>query len=170
MLYTFFQSFLIVIWFLSGILKLYSMSSFIVTVEKITGNRNWSRLAGYALPIVEIAFSLCLLLEAFLPVVWYGSLALLTLFLVINVRVVVLKQDLACNCFGQTVPDQFGAGSLIKLLLLIGITVYLMLQVQSVSIWNSPYTIDSLLLSIGLFCSYALLMAYRDFRKKWQPI
>lgn len=170
MLYTFVMSFLIVIWFLSGTLKLFAMPSFIATVEKITGKRKWSTWAAYALPVLEIIFSLGLLLETYLPAVWMGSLIVLLLFLGVNLRSMLLKQELTCNCFGQAVPDQLGAGSLIKVALLTAMTGYLWIEAPGPGLWEGPETVYYLLVSMGLFCAYALIMAYSEFQKKWQPI
>ncbi|GIP20694.1 MauE/DoxX family redox-associated membrane protein [Paenibacillus sp. J22TS3] len=170
MIYTLVHSFLIVTWLLSGGLKLVSMKSFTSTVEVIMGKGRWASSLAFALPIGEIVLSVGLWFEYIKVIVCTGSLIFLCIFMAVNIRSMLLKQEVACNCFGLAVPDRFGWGAVIKLLLLIGMTVYLMTGTRDLPLWGATGLPLYLLLSTGLFLVYALVMAYLDFRKNWQPV
>ncbi|MBP2000946.1 putative membrane protein [Paenibacillus shirakamiensis] len=170
-MYIFIHSFLVVIWLLSGLLKLLSITTFKNTVEQLIGKR-LAATATYVVPIAEVGFALGLFFQKGIGLVWTLSLLLLMTFLFFNLRSIMLKQDLSCNCFGSAVPDRFGPVALLKILIITAMTLYLIgwSGIQPIFAWKDSSSLYYLLLSLGIFCIYALLANVIDLHKKWHSI
>ncbi|AGA59349.1 MAG: hypothetical protein C6W55_16105 [Thermobacillus sp.] len=148
---------------LSGILIISSISKFVSrknfqkTLFEIGVKRNQIKILGWLVPALELILGLFLIIP---PVQMVGQVAVLLLFIAFAAvvsRAVYQKKQPDCNCFGNLLPEKMGVSTLIRLVVLIGMILYLLI-VESITIDTIPaqQLVYQAFTSIGYIVIYIL--------------
>lgn len=142
----------------AAIPKLYSSTEFMKTLYGIGIPHRYRHFAAVAIPITELAISFLLLIPATRDIGNIGLLLLLLSFIVITVKAIVQKKRIKCNCFGSIMPSELGWTGLIRLMILMAMSIYVLIG-QDINSYDRPIeeTFNQITASIGILFLYAMV-------------
>lgn len=143
----------------AAIPKIISSEEFMKTLYGIGLPIRLLRITAIAIPVAETLFVIMLLLPQTYVV---GGICLLVLqlsFSVITVKAIVQKKKIKCNCFGNIMPGELGWAGLVRLIILIAITVYVVNGSDSI-VYDQPVdeTFYQIVSSLGVIALYAVIL------------
>ena len=154
-----------VTFFLTGILlvssisKLLSQKDFQRTLFNIDVRRRWITTLGWLVPALEAIISLLLVISATQLIGRMVLLLMLVTFASVISRAIYHKKQTECHCFGSLLPEKLSMLTLLRLLLLIGLTLYLLLTKSDVTTWvPARPLVYQAFTSFGLLAIYALVV------------
>lgn len=152
----FFQIALAVLFVIAAIPKLIALKAFEQTIIGLGIAKRVSTGIAKAVPIIELIISVFLLWDSYRLVGEFGVLILLIAFLWATWR--ASGKQLSCNCFGGVVPEIFGKTTVVRILLLMMMDVYLMLDSESTGIngLNGEEWLYAVCTTLGLLAIYKM--------------
>ncbi|ADU31017.1 MauE/DoxX family redox-associated membrane protein [Evansella cellulosilytica] len=166
-IYVFFQVFLIVIFIISGISKLISISNFIDTIKELGFSKKFSSVIAIMLSLLEVVVGVSLLFPAIFLLSFIGIFTLIICFSIATWKSFHIVDKVNCNCFGTLADESLGLGSVLKILILFFITVWLLINYNHISIWShsSLEIITSVMITISTIIIYSFLLLLKKFNK-----
>lgn len=121
-------SFISLFFLLSGLAKYFSIKNFERTINKIGFKGTAAKIISLLVPFLEILLSIGLLITQTHKLFAILIIGTLTVFLLVSIRIIKMKNNIRCNCFGSLSKEEFGGGTLIRIGLLILISISLLLM------------------------------------------
>jgi len=146
-----------VIFLTSSVSKFVSPKTFHRTLIQLGIRGRQVRLLGWFIPSIEILTALLLVVPGGQRSGQITMLILLLGFTAVVGKAIIKKTDTDCNCFGSFLPEKLGTSTLIRLIVLIGVTVFLIAS-EPVELYALPVEqlIFQVLASTGWFAIYIL--------------
>lgn len=161
----YFRVFLAVIMISSGILKLFSLKSFKVTVSKLIQSRKLISFGTYLIILLELLCGILLFLDNLSSYGVYISFLLISSYLWAVWRATALKSKITCNCFGDWVPEELGKSTLYRIFALTILSIVLLFSNASLNLVDPYEVLLSVLLSVSFICLYAVSNSFLKFNK-----
>lgn len=159
MIYPFLQFLLLVTFLLSGFGKLISFTDFKKTIEQLEINRRFVLPSAAVLVLLELSVSILLIFSGTQYLAYLIILFLLGCFAWSIYRAYNRQLKVACNCFGNINPESFGWNAVLRVVLLLVVTLYL-LSTGTTIVW-AEYPIEDIYYagvgSIGVLLVYSLM-------------
>jgi len=111
----------------SGLSKIIDPENFIKVLNVTLGflGEDIIVLTATALPVIEIALGLMLILKIKVKETLIAALILFSVFALFAVYGTIAGFDVDCGCFGSSVSSEFGAGMIVRNTILLVITLLL---------------------------------------------
>ncbi|MBB3111980.1 hypothetical protein FHS18_004048 [Paenibacillus phyllosphaerae] len=121
----------------SGFTKLTNLQTSVrIAVSLEILPKKLSTLYGILLPFSELALAILILLKFKLEIVLVLAILLLASFVIGNLKAIISKKDLACNCFGSIFNEKLGWGGILHSLFLIVLSCIALLSHSSIGVTN----------------------------------
>ncbi|MDB5054274.1 MAG: hypothetical protein JWM44_2324 [Bacilli bacterium] len=150
---------MVIIFVISGFLKIYSPATMRSTLLTLGVHKNLSRFGARFIPLIELFAAFALLWEGTRLVGEWLVLGLLCCFAIAVFLAMIQKQKVKCNCFGHLIPQDLGWSTVSHIMLILLADVYLLVGNQSSNLMElSAMEITFAILSwIGILGIYMLV-------------
>lgn len=152
-------TFLALIFFISGISKMFNLNSFKGTLDQLRIKQNWSKIALIGVPLGEIATSILLVIPVTQFLGQVIILILLTMFVWAAWR--ARGRSVDCNCFGGMIGEQFGRGTYFRIFFIFALDLLqIMLLSSPIKVYQLSFIeiVSAILTSIGIILIYSLFI------------
>ncbi|EKN70786.1 hypothetical protein P9E76_21490 [Schinkia azotoformans] len=150
----FLRLFLSTIFFISASMKLFSVEQ----VKRTIRNLGFNDALWILIVIVEYAIAGILLVDNYYYFLFFIAL-LLIFFLFLNIKTMLEKKNIKCNCFGDFSNESFGIHTIFRIMLLLSSVLYLIYIKDQSRVLELPFLnmIAYSLLFTGILISYLLI-------------
>lgn len=158
--------FLISVFILSGIMKLIQPKSFRKTLDDLQFPKFISGTLTYLVPLLECAAAVLLIFPETRIVGELLIVALLIGFTFSVWKAARLKSAVACNCFGNLIPETIGLKTFYRIvvLLIIDAAIFIFQEIEYLSGTITDWILAALL-SVTVIALYSLLMTMSDYEQ-----
>ncbi|MCR8845881.1 hypothetical protein NQ117_19545 [Paenibacillus sp. SC116] len=161
----FIQIFLSVIFLASTAPKFMNPLPFRRTLEQLGVTNKLIPLGSRVIPTTELIVALLILVEETRV---FGQIGIGALLISFSWAVWKARgKELDCNCFGNLLPEQFGAKTMSRIILLAIMVIYLFVNSQPTGLQATPIQewLAALFITLSIMLGYGLLSAMQQFRK-----
>jgi hypothetical protein len=155
----FFQFLLFVTFLLSAFGKIVSFKDFEKTIDKLEINNQLVFTGAVVVILLEFSVSIFLIFSETQQLAYLIILILLSCFSWSIYRAYNRQLKVVCNCFGNINPESFGWNTVVRVILLLIVTLYL-LSMGTKTAW-ADYSFEDIFYagagSIGMLLVYSLL-------------
>lgn len=165
------NTFLAVVFILSGISKMFNLKSFRETLTQLRIGRNLSSVIAICLPICEIITCILIIIPKTQFVGLISVFFLSGSFLWATWR--ARGRSVECNCFGGVVSEHFGRITYYKILLLIALDLLIITMFSSpIAVYRLSFLeiVSALFTSGGVILVYSLLILLDRYGKLYKEI
>ncbi|WP_176518768.1 MauE/DoxX family redox-associated membrane protein [Bacillus toyonensis] len=161
----FIQVFLAIIFLISAIAKLFSLKSFQHTLHNLGFSFKNQKLFSWFIPSLELIISMLIFIESTRFIAGIVVILLLVAFSAAVVKAILTGEKVNCNCFGSLTNDTIGWKTIVHILLILVLDVCLITTPEVSNLYVAPLEeiFSSIVLSIGIFITYALGSSLFDF-------
>ncbi|WP_396021480.1 MauE/DoxX family redox-associated membrane protein [Brevibacillus brevis] len=153
------QTLLIVTFLMSGLAKIIRIKDFHNTLSQLNHSAMIVKLALFTVPSAEIITSILLFNK---NTIVYGLILIFALsltFIIETIRILRLKKDVECNCFGTIINEKMNLVTIIKNIIILFISLYLLFNGNTVFEYSYKVSeiISAVLFVIGVHLIYFTL-------------
>ncbi|MBP1993581.1 MauE/DoxX family redox-associated membrane protein [Paenibacillus eucommiae] len=164
---SFFQIFLFIMFLLSGFLKLLDIKSFQSTLNQLNIIPKLVKLLSYMVPLLEILSAVLLLFETTRWIAECSLFCLCGAFVWTVYQSISKSKKIECNCFGNLGSETLGSITIVRIMLVVAMTLFLMVSGQNTDLYALSKTdwIGSISISIGIIVLFSLLQTFNSYKK-----